>query len=61
MQLPLLGRNAFNLGNVSEKSIGNLGNSSDCSTELFDLSSRKFPAPKISSFSMPVGTGKDQP
>ena len=33
-----LGRKPFHSGNFSERAIGNLGNFSDCLTDLYDIS-----------------------
>ena len=42
---PRLGRNPFHSGKFSERTIGNSGNFSACSSALFDISGRKFTAP----------------
>ena len=42
LQPPQLGRNPFHSGNFSKRTVGNSGNFSDCSPDLFDLADRKF-------------------
>jgi len=45
LQPPQFGRNLFHWGNFSEKPIGDSGNFSDCSPDLFDLLDKKFTPP----------------
>ena len=42
---PYLDGNPFHMGNISTRTIGNLGNLSDSSPDLYDLSNRNCTSP----------------